>query len=164
MKSLSLTKLYSVSSELFFNEALTSGLLCLGTVQFVARIISHLTRAPHPQYQVTLDISSSPSLVSDDPGLILARIQLGFFCWARMPSHPWCFVLIMFHPRTQPPSHPLTINSHFSLLCYSWALDTPDTHFCPGFSALQGCVQLPIILVGGNRASWRRHSQVRVPS
>lgn len=154
MKSVSLTKLYSFSSELFFNEALTSGLLCLGTVQFVARIISHLTRAPHPQYRVTLDIYSSPSLVSDDPGLISARI----------PSHPCCFVLIMFHPRTQLPSHPLTINSHFSLLCYSWALDAPDTHFCPGYSVLQGCVQLLIILVGRNRALWRRHSQVRVPS
>ena len=46
-------------------------------------------RVPHPYHS---------QVMSDHAGLLSARILLGSFC--QNPPHPWCFLLIIFHPLT----------------------------------------------------------------
>ena len=93
-KGLSLTKLYSGSPELFFNQVFTFGLLCLSPhCPILGRILlSQLNQNPtpfisdHPPYLIRSLILHHPQGVSDHPGRPSARILLGQF--SQNPPYP----------------------------------------------------------------------------
>lgn len=145
---------------LFFNEALAFGLLCWSLhCPVCSKNHKSFNQSPspsisgHPWYLLKFLFPPHAPVGVWWPLPAFSKNPGRFLLLGQNPLLPWCFVLIMFYPRTQPPSHPLTINSHFSLLCCSWALDAPDTNFCPANLVLRGRAQLPIASVGCSRAS-----------
>ena len=133
-KGLSLTKLYSGSPELFFNQVFTFGLLCLSPhCPILGRILlSQLNQNPtpfisdHPPYLIRSLILHHPQGVSDHPGRPSARILLGQF--SQNPPYPWCLLLVVFHPRTPPCS--LSITPTCPRCTQSWAQIPPVRPQC----------------------------------